>query len=128
MILISLFLLFDFIGRSIPSFFIVFSARTLWIPTFLRLVFYPLFILCTPGMSSFFQHDAWPFVFSALMALSNGYVGTLGPMFGPMLCKEEDRQASNNVCCLIQGNKYICFVDVLMSILYFHFLLLILYV
>ena len=77
------FQVFDFIGRSLPRFFILFSPRTLWIPTVLRFGFFPLFILCLGTHSGtiplVFDSDGWYYPFMAIFALTNGYCGSMYP-------------------------------------------------
>ena len=64
------------------------SHRFLLIPVVLRLAFLPLFALCnvlprSSDASVVFNSDIYPIVFMALMAISNGYLGTLSMMYGP---------------------------------------------
>lgn len=59
-----------------------------WLPTasLCRLVFVPLFALCNVTDSQLhvvFSSSAWPLLFMACMALSNGYVSTLAMIYGP---------------------------------------------
>lgn len=89
-ILVSLFLLFDFIGRSLPSAVILFNHKNIWIPTALRLGFFPLFILCvSPRL---LHGDAWPLVTMAFFALSNGYLCTRLAMLSPGLVLDHERE------------------------------------
>jgi solute carrier family 29 (equilibrative nucleoside transporter), member 1/2/3 len=67
---------FDLIGRlsagSIPH---LFTADNIWIPVVLRLVFFPLFLLCNVSgsqLTTVFTSDAWPIIFMAFFAASNG--------------------------------------------------------
>jgi len=82
----------DFIGRSLPRFFIVFSERTLWIPSLLRLGFFPLFILCINPV--IFDSDGWYYSFMFLFAVTNGYCGTLAMMFGPVNALEHEKETA----------------------------------
>jgi hypothetical protein len=66
--------------------------RWLWLPSFGRAVFFPLFLLCAHPMV--FKHDAFPFVFNALFALSNGYLTTLGMMFAPSRVLPHEKEAA----------------------------------
>lgn len=88
-----LFNLFDFIGRvaagSLRPFF---TAKNIWIPAVARLVFFPLFLLCNVAdsrlPSSFGSSDAFPIIFMALFALSNGYVASVCMMLGPSIVNQ----------------------------------------
>ncbi|KAL4237827.1 hypothetical protein ACF0H5_002539 [Mactra antiquata] len=87
------FLLFnagDWSGRSIvgslqwPSFG---QSNILLVLSVLRVVFIPLVMLCnaqprTHGI--IFNSDIYPVVFILLLGLTNGYLGTLAMMYGPM--------------------------------------------
>lgn len=83
--LTSTFMVFDFIGRTSPRFFTLFSPRTLLIPILLRLVFVPIFLLSAGTFSDpyFTSWEGYPFVFMAVFAITNGYCGTLAMGFGP---------------------------------------------
>ncbi|ELR21496.1 Solute carrier family 29 (nucleoside transporters), member 1, putative [Acanthamoeba castellanii str. Neff] len=89
------FQIFDFIGRTLPKFFILFSARWLWVPTFARCAFFALFILCIKPL--IFNHDAWYHVFMAIFALTNGYCGTLAMMYGPTNAKDHEKETAGAI-------------------------------
>lgn len=100
---------FDLIGRLsasiIPQ---LFTAKNVWIPVALRLVFFPLFLLCNVGGSQLptaFSSDAWPIIFMACFALSNGYLASLSMMLGPSLVKPGDMQLTGTIMifCLTTG-------------------------
>eukprot|EP01132_Coremiostelium_polycephalum_P004757 gene4757-5936_t len=84
------FMIGDLIGRTAPKWFILFTPSNLWIPTFARLAFYPLFALCIKPLV--FRSDAWYFIFMFLFSLSNGYCGTLAMMFGPTKAEEHEKE------------------------------------
>ncbi|KAL6046313.1 Equilibrative nucleoside transporter 1 [Balamuthia mandrillaris] len=86
---------FDFVGRTIPRFFVGLSKRTLWLPVALRAVFYVLFILCIKPYV--LRSDGWSMTLMALFALSNGYLGTLGMMFGPTSAAPHEKQVAGIV-------------------------------
>ena len=53
-----------------------------------RVIFFPLFLFCNISGSQLpvlFKSDAWPIIFMALFAFSNGYLSTLAMMFGPTM-------------------------------------------
>uniref|UniRef100_A0A7S1CGA6 Equilibrative nucleoside transporter 1 n=1 Tax=Bicosoecida sp. CB-2014 TaxID=1486930 RepID=A0A7S1CGA6_9STRA len=83
-ILITLFNCFDFIGRTAPRWdaAIFIGPRMLWVPTLLRLIFIPGFIFCLHHLY-FFTSDFMGYLTMSLMALTNGYFGTLAMMYGP---------------------------------------------
>jgi len=89
------FQIFDFIGRTLPQYIILFSAKWLWAPTLARCVFFLLFILCINPV--IYQHDAWYFTFMAIFALSNGYCGTLAMMYGPNKALEHEKETAGAI-------------------------------
>jgi len=94
-LMVFTFQVFDFVGRSLPRFFILFSPKTLWIPTLLRLGFFPLFILCIEPVV--FSSDGWYYAFMVVFAMSNGYCGTLAMMFGPTNALEHEKEVAGIV-------------------------------
>lgn len=83
-----LFNLFDLIGRLVAgNTTIIFTKNTLWMASFARLVFFPLFLLCNVANSELpyvFQSDLYPILFMILFAISNGYVATSSMIMGAM--------------------------------------------
>jgi equilibrative nucleoside transporter 1/2/3 len=93
LILFVQFNLFDLIGRTLPSYFLLFTPKTLWIVSLSRFLFYPLFVLNLKSI--FFVHDAWSLTFMALFAISNGYVASLAMMYGPTFVeKDRDKETA----------------------------------
>ena len=91
-ILLTLFLVFDFIGRSLPRWVVLFNANNLWMVAVARLVFFPLWIFCvSPRL---FHHDAFAYVIMILFATSNGYICSLAFMFAPSCVDEHERESS----------------------------------
>jgi hypothetical protein len=94
-ILVCIFSLGDFIGRAAPKWapLRLNNPRALTIFGLCRVAFIPLFILRAvpppriPG-------DAVAYIIVALMALTNGYVGTMAMMAAPSLVEEEDRETT----------------------------------
>jgi equilibrative nucleoside transporter 1/2/3 len=83
-----LFNLFDLIGRLIAgNTTIIFNKTTLWMASFARLAFFPLFLLCNIANSELpivFQSDFYPILFMILFAITNGYVATSSMIMGAM--------------------------------------------
>ncbi|KAH3767268.1 equilibrative nucleoside transporter [Pelomyxa schiedti] len=80
-ILITLFNVFDFIGRSMPNFeLICVPTVVLSIMSYLRLGFFVLFVL---SAMDYMTYNSWSYIMVALMGLSNGYCGTLALKYAP---------------------------------------------
>jgi len=94
-ILFTAFNLFDFVGRTIPRWIVIFNEKTLWILTLLRFIFFPLFVLCLKP--KIFEQDFWMYLFMILFSLSNGYVGTLAMMFGPDLVNNQNKEIAGTL-------------------------------
>lgn len=95
-ILICIFDIGDFIGRYAPDWFVIGSPKNLWIGAALRAVFYP--ILCVMGkglMQQGINYTASIAVF--LFAITNGYVGTLGMIFGPANAEPNERDVASSI-------------------------------
>lgn len=91
------------LGRSLPQLTLAFRHDNVWVPSVLRIVFIPLFILCaTPRV---FTMDAWPYVFMALFALSNGYLASLAMMYAPTLVADFEQESTGYIMslCLNSG-------------------------
>jgi len=86
------FQVFDFLGRTLPRWLILFNVKTLWIPVGLRVVFFPLFILSINPLV--FDSDAFYFIFMMAFALSNGYCATLAMMYGPTRVKDGEKEVA----------------------------------
>eukprot|EP01089_Gocevia_fonbrunei_P002252 TRINITY_DN1223_c0_g1_i5.p1 TRINITY_DN1223_c0_g1~~TRINITY_DN1223_c0_g1_i5.p1 ORF type:complete len:287 (+),score=22.01 TRINITY_DN1223_c0_g1_i5:341-1201(+) len=89
------FQVFDFVGRTLPRFVILFSKRTLWIPSALRFAFFILFIFCIKP--HIFHSDGFAYSFMVVFALSNGYLGTLAMMYGPVNALEHEKEVAGAV-------------------------------
>jgi equilibrative nucleoside transporter 1/2/3 len=88
-IMFLLFNLFDLIGRlTAGAFRPLFSPTKLWLPAVLRLVFFPLFLLCKISGSqlpTLFTNDFFPLFIMICFSFTNGYVASLCMMQGPTL-------------------------------------------
>jgi len=84
-ILIGNFQIFDFIGRTLPAFFVVVNPKNLFIPTILRVFLYPLIIILAFPSSSepLIHNDLVTLIIIAIFSLTNGYFGTFAMIFGP---------------------------------------------
>ena len=72
-----MFNLTDFIGRSLAGWKQFIPPKWLWLATSVRVVFFPLFLLCRLDGATgtpVFASDAWPLLFTALLGVSNGCV------------------------------------------------------
>ena len=94
-IITTIFCIFDWVGRSIPSFLPPFPPlKFSWIPIALRLLFYPIFILSIQRVINV-GDPWWTFSWDVIFALSNGYFGTVCMIYGnghPSLNTPEDKQ------------------------------------
>eukprot|EP00002_Diphylleia_rotans_P040290 TRINITY_DN9513_c0_g3_i1.p1 TRINITY_DN9513_c0_g3~~TRINITY_DN9513_c0_g3_i1.p1 ORF type:complete len:433 (+),score=87.70 TRINITY_DN9513_c0_g3_i1:59-1357(+) len=91
---ISIFLVFDFIGRSFPGYKILFRPNNVWIAVVARLIFFPLFILC---YFEAFGSDIPMYITGALFAFTNGYCGSLIMMFGPDQAEPVERELAGSI-------------------------------
>ena len=103
--------LFDFAGRvfggQYPSIFKL-NAHNIWIASVSRVVFFPLFLFCNVSENQLpvlFKSCAFPILFIAGCASTNGYVSTLSMMFGPSLADNDDASLAGNIMvfCLTAG-------------------------
>jgi len=93
--LIFTFQVFDFIGRTAPRFVTFPSANFLWIPTVARFAFFACFILAKDN--KVFTNDYWTLSLDALMAITNGYFGTLAMMYAPSRVEDHERETAGNI-------------------------------
>ncbi|XP_065829682.1 equilibrative nucleoside transporter 3-like isoform X2 [Oscarella lobularis] len=106
---VTCFLLFnacDFTGRTIAAWIPFISSKWLWLPSFLRLAFLPLYVFCNvqPRDSPVvFNSDVFPIVFMLLMAISNGYLSTLAMMYGPSFVSDHEKETAGTMMALFLG-------------------------
>lgn len=98
-LLITEFNFFDLIGRSLPGVIVIFNKRNLIWPTLLRLAFFPLFVLCVDP--KVFTSDVWAYVFMAIFATTNGYLGSLAMIFGPSVVDDEEKEYAGYFMSLV---------------------------
>jgi equilibrative nucleoside transporter 1/2/3 len=84
--------LFDFLGRIAAGAVHVKADGGRCVPlwSILRIVFVPLFLLCHfKDNTPFFKSDAFPITIMAVFAFTNGLVGSLCMMYGPLRVASE---------------------------------------
>ncbi|NWI53251.1 S29A3 protein, partial [Calyptomena viridis] len=94
----------DWCGRQITAWIQMPGPKSKLLPTLvlLRTIFLPLFILSNyqPRVhirTVVFNQDVYPVVFTALLGLSNGYLGTLVMVYGPKIVPKELAEAAGVV-------------------------------
>ncbi|NXA05809.1 S29A3 protein, partial [Sapayoa aenigma] len=94
----------DWCGRQITAWVQVPGPKSKLLPilVLLRTIFVPLFILSNyqPRVhirTVVFNQDIYPVVFTALLGLSNGYLGTLVMVYGPKIVPKELAEAAGVV-------------------------------
>lgn len=89
---IFIFQVFDFVGRSLPRWFVIIPPRFIWLFSTSRVVFGALFILCiVPNGHPIFASNWASFVIMTFFALTNGYMGTLSMMFAPDAVLDQEK-------------------------------------
>ena len=93
-LMITIFNIFDTIGRFLASWVRIFTPKTLLILTLFRLVFIPTSILIQleHSPSWLFQSDWFRITNMALFALTNGYNSTLCMIYGPSLANNLNKE------------------------------------
>jgi equilibrative nucleoside transporter 1/2/3 len=96
-VIVSIFNLGDFIGRSLPRWerLIIVPRRWLFVPVLARVVFVPVFVLCVEP--HLIASDVATYLIVIAFSLSNGYLGTLAMQFGPQLVPPQDRERAGAV-------------------------------
>ncbi|KFO65932.1 Equilibrative nucleoside transporter 3, partial [Corvus brachyrhynchos] len=94
----------DWCGRQVTAWIQVPGPRSKLLPALvlLRSIFLPLFILSNYQprahiQTVVFNQDIYPVVFTALLGLSNGYLGTLVMVYGPKIVPKELAEAAGVV-------------------------------
>jgi len=90
----------DFSGRNCAGYFRpLFTAENIWILSFSRWAFVPLFIHCNiSGVKEpWFASDVFPMIFVFLLGLSNGYTTSLCMMQGPSLVPVTRASLAGNI-------------------------------
>jgi len=94
-VIVSLFNLGDFVGRSLPRWLSFVPPRWLVLPVLARAAFVPVFIFCVEP--HLIASDAATYSIVILFALTNGYLGTLAMQFGPEMVQPQDRERAGAV-------------------------------
>lgn len=79
-IVVTIFCVFDWVGRAGPGLFIWPPRKFAWIPIVLRFLSYPIFIVSI--QHKFKAEPWWTFGWMIPFALSNGYFGTVQMIYG----------------------------------------------
>ncbi|NXN93919.1 S29A3 protein, partial [Rhinopomastus cyanomelas] len=94
----------DWCGRQITAWIQVPGPKSKLLPALvlLRTIFIPLFILSNYQprahiQTVVFNQDVYPVVFTALLGLTNGYLGTLAMVYGPKIVPKELAEAAGVV-------------------------------
>ncbi|NXI18181.1 S29A3 protein, partial [Irena cyanogastra] len=94
----------DWCGRQVTAWIQVPGPKSKLLPALvlLRTIFLPLFILSNYQprahiQAVVFNRDIYPVVFTALLGLSNGYLGTLVMVYGPKIVPKELAEAAGVV-------------------------------
>lgn len=94
----------DWCGRQVTAWIHVPGPKSKLLPALvlLRTIFLPLFILSNYQPRAHirtvvFNRDIYPVIFTALLGLSNGYLGTLVMVYGPKIVPKELAEAAGVV-------------------------------
>merc|ERR1712146_205522 len=91
-LLLSLFMVFDWAGRSAPSYWRPIPERWLWFAALARFAFFPLFAFCIKPL--YFTSDWIPCMLVVVMAYTNGAWGTESMMVGPTQVEPYEREVA----------------------------------
>jgi equilibrative nucleoside transporter 1/2/3 len=91
-IMITIFNVFDTIGRFLPAKIQLFTPNTVFALSISRLIFIPLCVLIqlSSSPSGIFQSDWFRIMNMAVFAITNGYASTLLMMFGPSMVEDHE--------------------------------------
>ncbi|CAH1796333.1 unnamed protein product [Owenia fusiformis] len=100
-ILISVFNLFDFIGKIIAALPYDWPRGRLVLCSLCRVALIPLMMLCaTPRNSPVLEAEFWPIFLSLLLGLSNGYFGSVPMILASTKVSDEQKELSGNIMTL----------------------------
>eukprot|EP01128_Nolandella_sp_AFSM9_P004185 TRINITY_DN1838_c0_g1_i1.p1 TRINITY_DN1838_c0_g1~~TRINITY_DN1838_c0_g1_i1.p1 ORF type:complete len:426 (-),score=82.04 TRINITY_DN1838_c0_g1_i1:50-1300(-) len=93
------FQVFDFVGRSLPKFVVIIPRKFLLLPTTLRFVFWPVWMILVyvRFLPDGFSSNLVGIGAMILMSLTNGYFSTLAMMFGPSRVSERNQPAAGTL-------------------------------
>jgi len=115
-ILVAIFCVGDFIGRTLPKWFVVLTPRGMWIPTLLRFSFFILFPLCIKP--KVFDSDVYAYIIMAVFAFTNGYLGTLAMMYGPTNASHHEKEVAGFIMTFSLNFGIFCGVHFALLVLY----------
>ena len=73
-IVVGIFQIMDFVGRTLPQFWVWNIPNMLWLPSLIRTAFLPLFVLLVTSADIF---PYWlAFIYMVIFAGTNGYFGS----------------------------------------------------
>jgi len=102
-LIILIFQVGDFIGRTAPRWIVFPSRKYVWIPVLGRSVFFALFLLCiSPVDKPLFRSDLFPYVFMGFFSVTNGYFGTIAMLYGPMAVEPHERETAGALMATFQ--------------------------
>ncbi|KAI1289448.1 Equilibrative nucleoside transporter 4 [Halotydeus destructor] len=100
-LLMAVFNLTDFIGKIAASFFYTMSPLTLVTMAAARIVFVPLLSLAVaPRADPILHHEAWSFVLTIGLGLTNGVFGSLPMILAPLHVPSDLKELTGNLMTL----------------------------
>lgn len=101
--LTGLFMIGDVVGRSLPRWYMLISPKFLLFPTVLRFIFFPLFVFCIRPL--IFPSDIITCCIVMVFAFSNGYLSTLGMIYGPQKVSAHEKELTGIIMsgCILAG-------------------------
>ena len=119
MIIVTIFNVFDLAGRSLAAFYLPVRRRGIEIVSIARIAFVPTFVLLATGaIPSFTGVDWLAFVLIALLALTNGYIGSFAMMSAPSVLEPSEREVGGTLMSWLQQTG-LCIGSVLAILLQF---------
>ncbi len=85
----------DLVGRFIPQCCTIFNSKWITIPNLLRIIYYPLFILCL--RPRIFAHDAAPIIIMVFFSFTNGHMSTLLMSLAPQQVEPHERELASSI-------------------------------
>ena len=77
----TVFCIFDWVGRFLPSVFMFPQRKFAWIPVLCRLLFFVIFMVSIQGAANLGE-PYWSICWQIPFALTNGYCGTVSLIYG----------------------------------------------
>jgi solute carrier family 29 (equilibrative nucleoside transporter), member 1/2/3 len=101
-LLISAYNVFDLVGKSLPSIYLIKNANVAVAGSFARLLFYPLFYGCLHG-PSFFRTEIPVTALTCLLGLTNGYLTGILMILAPKAVPIHHSETAGIVIVLFLG-------------------------